>query len=62
MKNKALKTAGTIFLVISLVQLSRVIFRFHVYFEQYEIPVAANAVAFVIFAGLALWMFRSARE
>ena len=61
MKNTALKTAGTIFIAISLLQLSRVILRFHVYFESYEIPVFVNGIAFGIMLLLALWMFRAAR-
>ena len=62
MKNATLKTAGTIFLVISLLQLLRVILRFHVYFESHEIPVFANAIAFVVFLSLAVWMLLAARK
>ena len=62
MKNTALKTAGTIFLVVSLLQLSRVILRFHVYFESYELPVMINGIAFVVMLALSFWMFLAARQ
>lgn len=61
MKNTALKVAGTVFLVISLLHLSRVILRFSAVVEGHEIPFFANAVAFVTMLALAIWMFRASK-
>ena len=61
MKDTALKTAGVIFLVMSLLQLSRLIFRFNVSLEGHEIPVFVNAIAFPVMLILSLWMFRAAK-
>ncbi|GEM_PF-2290686 len=61
-KNGALKTAGLVFLLIALAQLSRVIFRFRVIFgENTPVPIWLNAVAFVAMLALAVWMFRASR-
>ena len=61
MKDKALKTAGGIFLAIALLHLSRVIFRFSVQLEGNEIPVWLNVVAFAVMLALSIWMFRAAK-
>lgn len=61
MKNIALKVGGTVFLLISVLQLSRVLFKLHVLVGSYEVPLVASAVAFVVALSLAIWMFRSAR-
>ena len=60
-KDCALRVAGAIFLVISLLQLSRVFLRFRISLENTEIPIFVSAIAFVVALVLALWMFRSAR-
>ena len=62
MKNTALKAAGTIFLVMSLLQLSRVILRFHVTFENHDVPVFVSGIAFVVLMTLSIWMFLAARS
>jgi len=61
MKTNALRVAGAVFLLISLLQLSRVIFKFRVLVASYEVPLGASAIAFVVALALAIWMFRSAR-
>jgi len=57
----ALNAAGVIFLVISILQLLRVIFKPEVIVMGIVIPLWPNAVAFVVFFLLSLWMFKSKR-
>jgi len=61
MQRKALRVAGTIFLLMSLAQLTRFIFKVTVMANNIVIPVWLSAVAFIVLLPLSLWMFRSSR-
>jgi hypothetical protein len=53
-----LRVAGVIFGLVALVQLLRLIFRPEVLVAGRVFPLWPSAVAFVLFAGLCLWMWR----
>lgn len=61
MKDRALKVAGSIFLVIGLLQLTRFLLRVRVVAAGYEVPVVASAIAAAVLFALAAWMFQAAR-
>lgn len=56
-----LRTAGLIFLLISLAHLSRMIFKFSAVIGGYEVPIFINAITFIVFLGLSIWMFRAVK-
>jgi hypothetical protein len=60
-KKAALNTAGVVFLIISILQLLRVIFKPEVIVAGNVIPLWPNAIAFALFFLLSLWMFKSNR-
>lgn len=61
MKNIALIVAGLVFLVISLVHLSRLILKVEVRVGNFTVPLWFGILAILGPLGLALWMFASAR-
>ena len=61
MKDRALRAAGSIFLVIGILQLARFLLRVQVVAGGYEIPVVASAVAATVLFALAVWMFEVSR-
>ena len=52
-KNKALKTAGVVFIVMALAQ---------VIFGETQIPIWISAVAALVMIVLAVWMFKATSE
>jgi len=60
--NLALKAAGAIFLLVSVMHLMRVILKFELIVAGYSVPVWFNLVGFVLSLLLSLWMFKSAKE
>jgi hypothetical protein len=61
MKDRALKAAGAIFLVIAILQISRVVIGFEATVNGHAVPVWINAVAAAVMLGLSVWMFRAAK-
>ena len=61
MKERALRVAGIVFLVLGLVQLSRVLLMVPVLAAVHEGTIALSVVASAVMLGLAVWMFRAAR-
>lgn len=57
----ALNTAGVVFLVIAVLHLLRVIFKWEVVIVGSAVPVWASIVAFAVFFLLSLWVFKSNR-
>jgi len=53
-----LRVAGTIFGIMSIVQLARLSTGFQIFVAGYEMPLWPNAVAFVIMGGLCIWMWK----
>jgi hypothetical protein len=53
-----LRVAGVIFGLIAVAQLLRLVTEVEVLVAGYMMPLWPNAVAFVIFSGLSLWMWR----
>ena len=60
--NLALKAAGTVFLLVSVMHLLRVLLKFELIVAGYSVPVWLNLVGFVLSLLLSLWMFKSAKE
>jgi len=56
-----LRVAGTIFGLMSLGQLSRLIMRFEVLVGGHALPLWASGLALIILAGLSFWMWKLAR-
>ena len=61
MKERALRVAGVVFLVLGLLQLGRAVLGIPVTAAGHEVPVALSAVAAPALLALAAWMFRAAR-
>ena len=61
MKERALRVAGIVFLVLGLLQLSRVLLRVPVVAAGHEVPLALSAVAAPVMLALVAWMFRATR-
>ena len=61
MKNTALKTAGIIFFLISILHLLRVIFKVEVIVGGTLIASWVSLVGFVVALLLSVWMFKSAK-
>jgi len=60
--NLALKAAGTIFLLVSVMHLLRVLLKFELIVAGYSVPAWFNLVGFVFSLLLSSWMFKSAKE
>ena len=52
--------SGTIFAIVSLVQLTRIVLGWPVQIDLFTVPVWFSGVAFLVAGGLAIWAFRSA--
>lgn len=61
MKNRALRVAGIIFLMMGLLQGVRLLLGIQVTISGHEAPLALSAVAASVLLALAVWMFRAAR-
>ena len=61
MKNTALKVAGVIFLVVSVIHLLRVILKTEVIIAGYVLPVWISILGFIFPLLLSLWMFKSVK-
>ncbi len=57
----ALKTAGTLFLLIAMVHLLRVILSWDVIIGGFIVPLWFSVVAALITLALSVWMFKAAR-
>lgn len=62
MKQSALVTAGTVFLLVSLVHLARLYFHFTIIIGTVAIPLWINIVGFLISAALSYWMFYASKH
>lgn len=64
MQNKglALKVAGTVFLVVAIMHLLRVIFKVQVDIAGTNVCLSLSLVAFVVALILAIWMFTASKK
>ena len=60
MKNKALKIAGGLFLVMAVVHTARYIMNIRIMADSFEIPIWGSAVIAAALLALAVWMFKAA--
>ncbi len=56
-----LRVASTLFGLMSLAQLARLIIRAEVLVAGYLLPLWPSALAFVVLGGLSLWLWRLSR-
>ena len=52
--------SGTVFALVSLLQLTRTVLGWPVQVDLFAVPVWFSGVAFLVTGGLAIWAFRSA--
>ena len=63
MKNDlALKVAGTVFILVALMHLLRVVFKAEVIVAGFTVPVWYSLVGTIVALGLSWWMFRSVNK
>lgn len=56
-----LRVAGSVFGLVSLVQLARLIFQPQVLVAGHELPLWPSAIAVIILGGLSFWMWKLSR-
>jgi hypothetical protein len=56
-----LRVAGTVFGLMSLAQLARLIVRAEVLVAGYHLPLWPSALALVVLGGLSLWLWKLSR-
>ena len=61
MAKKALTVSGIVFLIVSLLHLARVLFKFNLVIGETVIPVWVNLIGFVAAGGLSFWVFKARR-
>ena len=61
-KNIALKVAATIFLIIAVLHLARLVLRLQVTVAHVMVPLMASILGFIIPLGLAIWLFKVAKR
>jgi hypothetical protein len=59
MKDVALKFAGTIFLLVSIMHLLRFILRAEVVVAGFTVPLVSSLLGFIFALSLSIWMFKS---
>ena len=60
-KKTALNVAGTIFLIVAILHLLRVIFKWDVVIAQFTVPHYYSMIGAIVAFSLSLWMFKSVR-
>ena len=54
------QVSGTIFAIVSLVQLTRIVLGWPVQIDLFTVPIWFSGVAFIVAAALSIWAFRTA--
>ena len=62
MAKTALKVAGSVFFLVALLHLSRVVFQFDVVLGGWAAPIWVNGLGFLIAGSLSLWMFKAQKS
>lgn len=62
MQKTALKVSGTIFLVIAILHLLRLVFKVSFTIGACSIPMWVSVIACIVPLLLALWMFKTAKQ
>ena len=61
-KNLGLRVAGTVFGLMCLAQLMRLVMKVGIVIGGHRLPLWPSVLAFLILAGLSLWMWRLSVE
>jgi len=61
-QSTGLKVAGTLFALLGLIQLTRLIRGWEVIINHREVPIWFSGIAVVVLFGLSIWLFRLARS
>lgn len=62
MPKTALKVAGAVFLLVALLHLSRLAFKFNLIIGDSIVPVWINGAGFLVALGLSFWMFKAEKK
>jgi hypothetical protein len=62
MKDTALKVAGSIFFVVSIVHLLRIFLNFDIIIAGYALPTWFSILGFIFPLLLSLWMFKTSSD
>ncbi len=54
------QVSGTIFAIVSLVQLTRIAMGWPVQIDLFTVPIWFSVIAFIVTGALSIWAFRSA--
>jgi hypothetical protein len=54
------QVSGTIFAIVSLVQLTRIVLGWPVQIDLFTVPIWFSGVAFIVAGTLSIWAFRTA--
>jgi len=54
------RVSGTVFAIVAIVQLARIVMGWPVQVDLFTVPVWFSVIAFLVTGGLAIWAFRSA--
>jgi hypothetical protein len=57
-----LRIAGTLFGLMALVQLTRLMLRESIFIGVHQLPLWPSALAFVVLAGLCLWLWKLSKQ
>lgn len=61
-KNIPLIVAGTVFSIVAIGHISRLLLKFNIVIANYNVPLKANAIGLIIAVVLAVWMFKAAKR
>jgi hypothetical protein len=61
-KNLALKVAGTMFLLVAIMHLLRLLLKTHVYVGSHHVRLLLSLVGFVVALLMGLWMFSASKK
>ena len=53
------QVSGTIFAIVSLVQLTRILMGWPVQIDLFTVPIWFSVIAFIVTGALSIWAFRS---
>jgi hypothetical protein len=56
------QVSGTIFAIVSLVQLTRIVLGWPVQIDLFTVPIWFSGIALIVSGGLSIWAFRSAER
>lgn len=62
MPKTVLKVSGVVFLIVALIHLARLVFKFDIIVAGHPIPLWANIIGLIIASALSLWSFDASKR